>query len=655
HIKADRQARQSSTSLQHTYTISFVPHRTEPCLQLLDQEQVLSDVTLLDFGLEFIPLEKDLISLEDDNAWRHVFSDGDHTALFRSAQALMTLQHVYGLFPRIVGKGNLAKRLADLLIRQRREHLASDPSNPALTVPSQSVDSLIIIDRSVDLATPLCTQLTYEGLIDEVIGIKNAHVEVDPSLLSSSNSGAPTAASGSGTPLQMTSVPRKKKQRLDSTADPLFPQVRDENFAVVGEKLHRIAKRINEDYDGRHNAKTVQQIRAFVGKLGNLQSQHASLRLHTGLTEQIMGLTGSEEFNRALEIQQNLVAGLDVSAQQAAIEDLINYEAPLLSVLRLLCLSSVVAGGIKPKNLEFVKREILQTYGYEHLPLLLALSKVGLLQRITPTSNRINGGGGGGGVGGFSTVRRSLKLINDDVDEKNPTDVSYVYSGYAPLSIRLVQAVAQKEALLDPPMPIHASSDQGGKTNASRINSRSNLPRAHPIVGWRGFEDVVNSLPGYTFDEIQGGRGGSSSGGGLVVSNLGPMGLHSNGTTNKGQSSGGVGSAAVSHQESADPNKNEEGKRIRNLGHVHQPLASTTTTTPWSDPDSVKTTIVFFLGGVTFTEVAALRLMSRQTTNRRYLVATTNTLNGNTILSSLDPRREEEGTKSNQFGIQPVR
>jgi len=35
------------------------------------------------------------------------------------------------------------------------------------------VDSLIILDRSVDWVTPMCTQLTYEGMIDEFIGIKN--------------------------------------------------------------------------------------------------------------------------------------------------------------------------------------------------------------------------------------------------------------------------------------------------------------------------------------------------------------------------------------------------------------------------------------------------------------------------------------------------
>ena len=38
---------------------------------------------------------------------------------------------------------------------------------------SDRIDSLIILDRKVDMVSPLLTQLTYEGLVDELIGIKN--------------------------------------------------------------------------------------------------------------------------------------------------------------------------------------------------------------------------------------------------------------------------------------------------------------------------------------------------------------------------------------------------------------------------------------------------------------------------------------------------
>lgn len=46
--------------------------------------------------------------------------------------------------------------------------------------PGRGIDTLILLDRAVDMVTPCCTQLTYEGLIDEVFGIVNGAVQLDP-------------------------------------------------------------------------------------------------------------------------------------------------------------------------------------------------------------------------------------------------------------------------------------------------------------------------------------------------------------------------------------------------------------------------------------------------------------------------------------------
>jgi hypothetical protein len=450
-----------------------------------------------------------------------------------------------------------------MLLRQRREYLASDPSNPMLSSPSKVFDSIIIIDRGVDLVTPLCTQLTYEGLVDEVVGIQSAHVEVDAALVSDGQvsvqmTGGAVGASGSTTPLA-NGTRKSKKVRLDAVTDPLFGSIRDENFAIVGEKLHNSAKQLNEDYEKRHNAKTVSEMRAFVSKLGGLTKAHQSLRLHTGLTEKIMEYTTRELFNLNLELQQNIIAGLDLNGQLSSIEDLILAEAPLFVVLRLLCLLSVVGGGIKPKNLEYLKREILQTYGYDKITLLNMLNKTQLLTRATTSSSRSSVG--------FQAVRTPLKLVVDDVDERHPNDISYVYSGYAPLSIRLVQAVAQKDALLAKSTPSSAT--------------RKLLPKAHSIVGWRGFEDVVNCLDGPAFDQVQ------------------------------------------TKQEAAF-DRSPEAHRTSNASH------STNTSSP-----STTHTLVFFLGGVTFAEISALRFMSMQTKDRRFVVATTSILSGDRLFKDL--------------------
>lgn len=50
------------------------------------------------------------------------------------------------------------------------------------------------------------------------------------------------------------------------------------------------------------------------------------------------------------------------------------------------------------------------------------------------------------------------------------------------------------------------------------------------------------------------------------------------------------------------------------------------------------TTMVFFLGGCTYTEISALRWMAKQTKGRRFLIATTGIINGNTVSAAAVPR-----------------
>jgi len=73
--------------------------------------------------------------------------------------------------------------------------------------------------------------------------------------------------------------PPKKKKHLLSSTDGLFAELRDKNFSVVGSVLNRTARRLNDDYERRHQAKTPAELRQFVGQLGGLQTEHQALRL----------------------------------------------------------------------------------------------------------------------------------------------------------------------------------------------------------------------------------------------------------------------------------------------------------------------------------------------------------------------------------------
>lgn len=83
-----------------------------------------------------------------------------------------------------------------------------------------------------------------------------------------------------------TSLPaaQAKKKHLLSSKDRLFADIRDLNFAVVGSRLSRLARRLEGDYGGAKNLKNVREMKEFVGKLGGLQGEQQNLRLRECLT-----------------------------------------------------------------------------------------------------------------------------------------------------------------------------------------------------------------------------------------------------------------------------------------------------------------------------------------------------------------------------------
>jgi hypothetical protein len=472
----------------------------------------------------------------------------------------MLQQQKYGLFPRIIGKGDNGKRLTDLLMRMRTEVTAGETSNNSGSsflglAPSSTIDSLIIVDREVDFPTVLLTQLTYEGLIDEVFNISANQTEVDSSVVGGANPQQGQTGSAS------TSM--KRKIIIDSK-DTLYNELGDANFAIVGNLLNKVARRLQSSTERNQlAAKSTSELRDFVAKLPGYQAEQASLKLHTSLAEEIIKYTRNETFTRSLEVQQNIMSGADPTTQHDTIFELINRSIPLPIILRLLCLESTTNAGIRPKDLEAFKRAIIQAYGPQHILTLAGLEKMGLLG--------VRGGLGLGGtqakpgtVTNYTPLRKSLKLWDDEVNEAEPNDISYTFSGYAPLSVRLVQSIIQKQTLaniIKPPTNPGASA------------------QANPLAqGLRIFDDASKYVRGATFDETQKGE--------------------------------------------------EKAVKARNLLNG-------------SHNDANKTIVVFFLGGVTRAEIAALRYIGAKLKEvggegrgSRIVVCATNVIRGATLLDS---------------------
>jgi hypothetical protein len=347
-----------------------------------------------------------------------------------------------------------------------------------------------------------------------------------------------------------------------NAGDSLFAEVRDQHVEKFGSFLQNQAMALREshaNFTNKGTKKDLSEIHQFVKQIpvsdvmrimwdySSFSKSHffplsplqiftqnlRSLTNHIHLAELVKHNTEEATFREQWQTERSMIEG---EICYDILEEWISSNYPPYKLLRLLCLQSLCAGGLKSSRYDAFRAQIVQTYGYEFLFVLNDLEKVGLIRRrdtlwMDTTSS-------------FNTLRKSLILINAEVDTVDPDDISYVSSGYAPLTVRLVQSAVQ---------------------------------------GWSGKEDIVKELQGRLIDVTQ---------------------YHPPQDLATAMKRTAVGSL---------------GKLAKDVGGSRKP-----------------TLVVYYLGGITFMEIAALRFLSKRSTFPYHIVImTTKVINGSKLLQSL--------------------
>ncbi|KAI3630650.1 hypothetical protein MIR68_012085 [Amoeboaphelidium protococcarum] len=561
-----------SEQLDRNFKVIFIPKRLSACERVLEDSGVLADVSISELHLDWIPLADDVWSLEIPRLFPDLYIDGDTTCLYDVAKSLMKIQHMYGLIPRILGLGANAQIVADLVKQMREEH-GLDEHYTSQSLSSQSLpqlDCLYVFDRTADMYTPLLTGLTYESLVNDFIGINNVSVEIDHRVAKSIQPG------------------EKQKHSLSRQNDALYDDLRCLNFVSVPAVLNSVAKEISSDYQQRDQAKTVSQLKDFVNKLGGLKVKQSSLSVHVAMCEYIQRVTGDRKFRLMLEYEQNALIGqLDQFLDQYLEALIYSGETSIYEVMRLLCLQSITSpsGGLKSKSIELLRTAILQQYGYQCASLFDILeSRLNLLAQ----------NGGGKAKNNVQLLKDRLKLVMENVNEQEPDDMSYVYSGYfSPVLCRLVE-VMQKNRF---------QNQQIGSDQATALQKQQSLPKEQQSPIEKQQQSYVSQIMSR---RKQNQRAGTDVWNGLteVINSIGLTKVEEYQQPPKG---------SVASQQIA-PNAtsfgNVAGNRSRNV-------------------------LVLFLGGCTYSELAVIRYLNSRSQTEEYVVLTTSMLNGVKLMETI--------------------
>ncbi|XP_029576694.1 vacuolar protein sorting-associated protein 33B isoform X2 [Salmo trutta] len=437
------------------YKIIFSPQKFYACENLLEEQGIFGDVTTDEWSFYLLPLDDDIISLELPEFFRDNFLEGDQRWVRTAGSALHLLHSVYGPFSKVYGIGRCSK----MAYESWREQVEEGEQRAR----QAEIGNVFLIDRDVDLVTPLCSQVVYEGLVDDIFRIKCGCVEFGP---------------------DVTSSDKSIKVMLNSQ-DKVFNEIRNEHFSQVFGFLSQKARNLQTAYDKR-SGMDIKQMKTFVSEeLKGLKQEHRLLSLHIGASESMMKKKTKQDFQELLKTEHSLLEGFEIRECISYIEEHINRQVSMVESMRLLCLLSLTENGLLPKDYRSLKAQFLQSYGIEHLLTFSNLKQLGLLveqqpgETLTVMESRVgklvNDKTAGKLTDAFSSLAkksnfralgRRLNLVpksDEEYDLRVPRDMAYIFSGaYIPLSCKLIEQVLERD-------------------------------------GWTGLEEVTRMLNGHEF------------------------------------------------------------------------------------------------------------------------------------------------------------
>ena len=409
----------TKNKLKKQFHIIFIPQITNECLSFINSSTFKLYVKFDNLNIDMYYLDRDLLSLEDHFAFYNLYVKDDLNILSILSKCIIKYEAIFGKIKYKYYKGSSAKKLNQLILNEE-ETLSLENNNNLETL------GCIILDRNVDMITPFCSNFIYEGLIDEYFGINFNSIKISSKILEKE---------------------KDETLKIDlSENDKFYTKIKDYNFAKIRTFLpNRLKEHSKILEEGKKKMEDMKKIQENLEKVKIIKDERNSLTTNINLADYIAQKQKEPSAKNYLVMEQSILAG-DLSYEKFEfIDNELTKKSEEYNLLKIICLISSLKNGIKNKIYEQIKREFLQIYGFQELFLWNNLEKVNALKSQDGSSY-------------FNDIDKKLKLIYEDVNLNEPNDISYSYSGYAPISIRLVEKAITK--------------------------------------GWKSIEDVLYKLPG---------------------------------------------------------------------------------------------------------------------------------------------------------------
>lgn len=388
-----------SENKKKEFHLIFVPKIGHECTNFIDNSKNKSFYNIHNLNIDMFSLDYDLISLEDHNAFYNIYVKEKYDCLSELKRIIIKYETVFGKIKYKYSKGPLAQKLNQILSNEKKSF---DNNNENETL------ACFIFDRSVDMVTPLCSNFTYEGLIDENFDINFNSIKVSPKLLEKDL--------------------KQEYIKIDlSRNDKFYSMIKDYNFIKIRTFLpNRLKEHSAILEEGKQKTDDMRKVQQNLIKVRQVQEERVSLANHINIADYISKKQKSPLFKFYLNFEQSMLIGDLPEKLHDFIDDEIGKKADEYNILRIICLESIIHGGIRYRIYDEIKKDFLNVYGYKEIFLWHNLEKMDILK--SQDNNYF-----------YSAANTDLNLIYEDIDVNNPNDSSYAYGGYCPIIIRLIE------------------------------------------------------------------------------------------------------------------------------------------------------------------------------------------------------------------------
>ncbi|KAH0787437.1 Sec1 family protein [Histomonas meleagridis] len=400
-------------------TILIIPIYGRLSQLAVEESGIEKEITVSEFHADVITLESYEFLVPVPRCFKRVFVEHDIDDLTSISRALVKIEMLNGVFQKVHTFGPMSERVYHIL-QEMKEQISTNAF-----VEPPSFTHLIILDRTCDLYTPLMTQFTYEGILDE-----NLHTDTGILKLPE-NVKIPDAEA-----LPPTIDPKAMTITLNDN-DGAFQEIRGMQLKDAVDKVSTEVSAIGKVKQTLRAGLDNNQFKAQKANAERLKLLKPLLTLHLDLMDYLVKMKSADpDFKTTIEFEYQAQMGIEIAPPLA--DKYMILDKNWDEAVRQYCISCLYQRGLNEKVLANFRRVMIERFGFQILDDLDNLVRANLVLAKIPAYKIF--------TAKLPTWEQTNKAFHV-MTNPNDKDVfgTFYDGGYVPLLCRLVQSAVLGE------------------------------------------------------------------------------------------------------------------------------------------------------------------------------------------------------------------